>query len=61
MARGETHYTHSLGRRDLREALARWHAKRYATRIDPDTIVVTMVRAPPCCSLFWRCATRATR
>ena len=46
MSRGETHYTHSLGRRDLREALARWHARRYRTQIDPDTIVVTMGSSP---------------
>ena len=38
---GRTHYTHSLGRRELREAIARWHAQRYGTLIDPETIVVT--------------------
>jgi aspartate/methionine/tyrosine aminotransferase len=52
MRRGETHYTHSLGRRDLREAIARWHARRYGTSIDPETILVTMGSSPALLLVF---------
>lgn len=43
---GQTHYTHSMGRRDLREAIARWHHQQYGTDIDPETIVVTNGSSP---------------
>ncbi len=43
---GETHYTHSLGRRELRAAVARWHGRRYGTQIDPETILITMGSSP---------------
>ncbi len=38
---GYTHYTHSLGRIELREAIAEWHWTQYGTRIKPDHIVVS--------------------
>jgi len=38
---GHTHYTHSQGRPELREAIAEWHRKRYGTIISPERIVVT--------------------
>jgi (5-formylfuran-3-yl)methyl phosphate transaminase len=46
MRRGQTHYTHSLGRRELREAIARRHESEYGTPIDPDCIMVTCGSSP---------------
>ncbi|HPQ69284.1 MAG TPA: pyridoxal phosphate-dependent aminotransferase [bacterium] len=43
---GRTHYTHSMGRRELREAIARWHKQQYGTDIDPETIIVTNGSSP---------------
>jgi len=38
---GHTHYTHSMGRIELREAIAEWHFQHYGTDIDPETIMVS--------------------
>ncbi len=38
---GYTHYTHSLGRIELREAIAEWHGNQYGTSIHPENIVVS--------------------
>jgi aspartate/methionine/tyrosine aminotransferase len=38
---GRTHYTHSLGHPELREAIAAWHRARYGIEVSPDCIVVT--------------------
>ena len=38
---GNTHYTHSLGRLDLREAVASWYARRYGVKVDPGCVIVT--------------------
>jgi aspartate/methionine/tyrosine aminotransferase len=38
---GYTHYTHSLGRIELREAIAEWHKNQYGTCVHPDNIVVS--------------------
>ena len=43
---GRTHYTHSMGRRELRAAIAGWHAEQYGTTIDPDAVIVTMGSSP---------------
>jgi aspartate/methionine/tyrosine aminotransferase len=40
LQKGETHYTHSLGRPDLRQAIAAWHLRQYGVDTDPDTILV---------------------
>jgi aspartate/methionine/tyrosine aminotransferase len=53
LGRGQTHYTHSLGRRDLREAIAGWHREQYGTVVDPDTIVVTSGSSPALLLAFW--------
>jgi aspartate/methionine/tyrosine aminotransferase len=37
---GRTHYTHSLGHPELREAIAAWHHKQYRVEVSPDQIVV---------------------
>ncbi len=42
LARGETHYTHSLGMLPLREAIAAHYARRYGVTLSPGQIIVTM-------------------
>jgi len=42
MRDGHTHYTHSLGHPELREALAAWYAAEYRVEVSPDRIVITM-------------------
>ncbi len=39
---GHTHYTHSLGRRELREAIAAWYADRSSVEVSPERVVVTV-------------------
>ena len=39
---GRTHYTHSLGHPELREAIAAWHHKQYDVELSPDHIVVSL-------------------
>jgi len=41
LAAGETRYTDSRGLLELREAIARDHARRFGVQVDPDSIVVT--------------------
>jgi aspartate/methionine/tyrosine aminotransferase len=38
---GHTHYTHSLGVQELREAIAGWYLRAYGVRVDPGCVVVT--------------------
>lgn len=47
LQRGETHYTHSLGLWQLREALCAHYAKTYGVRdLEPDQILVTSGSSP---------------
>jgi len=39
---GRTHYTHSLGLPDLREAIAEWYLKGYQVRVSPANVIVTV-------------------
>jgi aspartate/methionine/tyrosine aminotransferase len=41
MRDGETHYTHSLGLPELREAIATWYSTQYRVSVSPEQIVVT--------------------
>jgi len=41
IAAGCTHYTHSLGIAELREAIAEYYRRRYAVTVDPGQVVVT--------------------
>ena len=41
-----THYTHSLGHPDLRNAIAEFYKKEYDVTIDPDCIIVTSGSSP---------------
>ncbi|MDP8222745.1 MAG: pyridoxal phosphate-dependent aminotransferase [Candidatus Lernaella stagnicola] len=49
---GQTHYTHSMGRRDLREAIGRWHGSQYGSEVDPDTVIVTVGSSPALLLVF---------
>jgi aspartate/methionine/tyrosine aminotransferase len=46
MDSGQTHYTHSLGLLELREAICEDYWQRYSVRIDPDQIIVTSGTSP---------------
>lgn len=44
--KGHTHYTHSLGSLELREAICRFYQKEYGVIVTPDRIVVTSGSSP---------------
>ncbi len=46
MADGQTHYTHSLGLLELREAISRHYQTTYHVAVDPDQILVTNGTSP---------------
>ena len=46
MDSGQTHYTHSLGLLELREAICQDYWQRYQVRIDPNQIIVTSGTSP---------------
>ncbi len=39
---GRTHYTHSLGLPELREAIAEWYRRAYQVDVSPETIIVSV-------------------
>jgi aspartate/methionine/tyrosine aminotransferase len=39
---GRTHYTHSLGHPELREAITAWLQRRYGVEVSPERVVITM-------------------
>jgi len=43
---GETHYTHSLGRPELRKAIAELYKKEYGVNINPERIIITSGSSP---------------
>ena len=43
---GETHYTHSLGRPELRKAIAELYKKEYRVNINPERIIITSGSSP---------------
>ena len=43
---GFTHYTHSLGLYELREAICEYYQKHYRVSVDPDQVVVTSGSSP---------------
>lgn len=43
---GLTHYTHSMGRMELREDIAAYHLMRYGYKISPEQIIVTSGSSP---------------
>ena len=52
MDRGETHYTHSLGIPELRQAVSRHYSKTYGAQVDPERIIVTAGTSPAMFMLF---------
>lgn len=46
LKKSQTHYTHSLGDFDLRQAIADFHYKEYGVIVDPNCIVVTSGSSP---------------
>jgi aspartate/methionine/tyrosine aminotransferase len=49
---GHTHYTHSLGLVELREAICRHYYRRYGAIVEPDQVVVTSGTSPAMFMLF---------
>jgi aspartate/methionine/tyrosine aminotransferase len=52
MLEGETHYTHSLGLHELREAISRHYHEKYDVEVDPDRVIVTSGSSPAMLLLF---------
>ncbi len=52
MRDGFTHYTHSLGILELREAISRYYFEKYKVTVDPDQIIVTSGSSPAIFMLF---------
>ena len=49
---GHTHYTHSLGNLELREAICRHYLKTYNVSVHPDQIVITSGTSPAMLLIF---------
>ncbi len=49
---GHTHYTHSLGSLDLREAICAYYDRTYKVQIHPDQILITSGTSPAMFLLF---------
>jgi aspartate/methionine/tyrosine aminotransferase len=49
---GETHYTHSLGLLELREAICEHYFDKYDVTVSPDQVVVTSGTSPAMLTLF---------
>ena len=52
MDEGHTHYCHSLGLPELREAISQYYHRTYKVSVDPDCIVVTSGTSPAIFLLF---------
>jgi aspartate/methionine/tyrosine aminotransferase len=52
LAEGHTHYTHSLGDPELREAIAEHYAERYGVSVEPERIVVGSGTSPAMMLVF---------
>jgi len=49
---GKTHYTHSMGLLELREAIAEYYYEKYEVEVNPDQILVTSGTSPAMLLLF---------
>ncbi|MFO0754097.1 MAG: pyridoxal phosphate-dependent aminotransferase [Thermodesulfovibrionales bacterium] len=49
---GHTHYTHSLGMIELREAVCEFYEGKYGVRIDADRVVISSGTSPAMLSMF---------
>ncbi|MEE4356868.1 MAG: pyridoxal phosphate-dependent aminotransferase [Desulfococcaceae bacterium] len=52
LEKGHTHYTHSMGIVDLREAICEYYEKTYGVRIHPDQVVIGSGTSPVMFILF---------
>jgi (5-formylfuran-3-yl)methyl phosphate transaminase len=52
MQHGRTHYTHSLGLPELREAIAEYYHDKYGVQVSADQIIVTSGTSPAMLLLF---------
>jgi aspartate/methionine/tyrosine aminotransferase len=52
MLEGKTHYTHSQGVRELREAICGHYREKYHVEVDPDRVIVTSGSSPAMLLLF---------
>ena len=52
LTEGKTHYTHSLGLLELREAICDHYLKQYGVILSPDQILVTSGTSPAMMILF---------
>jgi aspartate/methionine/tyrosine aminotransferase len=52
MGEGFTHYTHSLGMLELREAICRYYHEKYRVAVDPGQVIVTSGSSPAIFMLF---------
>lgn len=52
LEKGETHYTHSLGTPELREAICDHYLRQYGVSVTPDRVAVTSGTSPAMLSLF---------
>ncbi len=52
MLEGKTHYTHSQGVRELREAISEHYRDKYHVDVDPDRVIVTNGSSPAMLLLF---------
>ena len=50
--KGETHYTHSLGIIQLREAICEHYHAKYGVRIDPNQVIITSGTSPALFMIF---------
>ncbi|MDD3894856.1 MAG: pyridoxal phosphate-dependent aminotransferase [Syntrophomonadaceae bacterium] len=46
LQKGDTHYTHSLGKIELREEISRYYWNKYQVNVSPDQIIVTSGTSP---------------
>jgi aspartate/methionine/tyrosine aminotransferase len=52
LAEGHTHYTHSCGDQELREAISEHYSQRYGVTVDPERIVVCSGTSPAMMLVF---------
>ncbi len=49
---GHTHYTHSLGIKELRDAISEHYDKKYRVEVDPDRVLITSGTSPALFMVF---------
>lgn len=52
LAAGHTHYTHSLGIRELREAVSAHYHQKYGVEVGPERVVITSGTSPALLMIF---------